>query len=104
MLQQKVRIKLTSTDIEKLDKVCQEIKAIAKQKGVKMSGPIPLPRKRLVLPVRKTPCGEGTKTWRKHELRIYRRLIDISVTDPSIMRQIIRVNIPEDVSIEMTVT
>ncbi|MEM2782148.1 MAG: 30S ribosomal protein S10, partial [Nitrososphaerota archaeon] len=62
-----------------------------------------LPRKRLVLPVRKSPCGEGTKTWRKHEMRIYRRLIDMSISDQRVLRQIMRIQIPDEVSVEMTV-
>ncbi|MCL7385422.1 MAG: 30S ribosomal protein S10 [Thaumarchaeota archaeon] len=100
---QMIRVKLTSTDLEKLERVCREIKDIADKTGTKISGPIPLPRKRLVLPVRKSPCGEGTKTWRKHELRIYRRLIDMSISDQRVLRQIMRIQIPDEVSVEMTV-
>jgi len=99
----KVRIKLTSIDLEKIERVCSEIKDIAVKTGTKISGPIPLPRKRLLVPVRKSPCGEGTKTWRKHELRIYRRLIDLHITDQRVMRAIMRIQIPEDVSVEMIV-
>jgi len=98
-----IRVKLTSIDLEKLERVCKEIKDIAEKTGTKISGPIPLPRKRLVLPVRKSPCGEGTKTWRKHELRIYRRLIDMSISDQRVLRQIMRIQIPDEVSVEMTV-
>ncbi|PUA31682.1 MAG: 30S ribosomal protein S10 [Candidatus Terraquivivens tikiterensis] len=98
-----IRVKLTSTDLEKLERVCEEIKDIANKTGTKISGPIPLPRKRLVLPVRKSPCGEGTKTWRKHELRIHRRLIDMSISDQRVLRQIMRIQIPDEVSVEMTV-
>ncbi|HUS78489.1 MAG TPA: 30S ribosomal protein S10, partial [Patescibacteria group bacterium] len=39
----RARIKLTSTDTQKLGEVCQEIKDIAKKIGVKLVGPIPLP-------------------------------------------------------------
>ncbi|MCF8885014.1 MAG: 30S ribosomal protein S10 [Aigarchaeota archaeon] len=98
-----VRIKLTSIDLEKIERVCAEIKDIAIKTGTKISGPIPLPRKRLIVPVRKSPCGEGTKTWRKHELRIYRRLIDLQITDQRVMRAIMRIQIPEDVAVEMIV-
>jgi len=44
----RARIKLTSTDTDKLGEVCQEIKDIAKKTGVKIVGPIPLPTKKLV--------------------------------------------------------
>ncbi len=98
-----VRIKLTGTDLEKIERVCSEIKEIAVKTGTRMAGPVPLPVRRLVVPVRKSPCGEGTHTWRKHELRIHRRLIDLQITDQRVMRQIMRIQIPEDVSVEMTV-
>lgn len=100
---QTIRVKLTSTDLEKLERVCREIKDIALRTGTKISGPVPLPRKRLVLPTRKSPCGEGTKTWRKYELRIYSRLIDLTISDQRVLRQIMRIQIPDEVSVEMTV-
>jgi len=103
-LPQVVRIKLTSTDLEKLENTCNEIKSIAQRTGVKISGPVPLPLRRLVLPVRKSPCGEGTKTWRKWELRIHRRIIDLTINDPRVMREIMRIQIPEEVSVEMRVS
>ncbi len=99
-----VRIKITSTNLVKLEQVCREIKDIAEKTGTKISGPVPLPVKRLVLPTRKSPCGEGTKTWRKHEMRIHRRLIDLGITDQRVMRQIMRIQIPDDVAIEMQMT
>jgi len=98
-----VRIKLTSTDLLKLERVCSEIKDVVEKTGTKLAGPVPLPVKRLVLPVRKSPCGEGTKTWRKHELRIHRRLIDLGISDQRVMRQIMRIQIPDDVAVEMQV-
>jgi len=100
---QMVRIKLTSTNLAKLERVCAEIRDIAEKTGTRLSGPVPLPVKRLVLPVRKSPCGEGTKTWRKHEMRIHRRLIDLGISDQRVMRQIMRIQIPDDVAVEMTV-
>ncbi|MEM1948343.1 MAG: 30S ribosomal protein S10 [Candidatus Caldarchaeum sp.] len=100
---QVVRIKITSTNLTKLEQVCSEIKDIAQKTGTKISGPIPLPVKKLILPTRKSPCGEGTKTWRKHQMRIHRRLIDLGITDQRVMRQIMRIQIPDDVAIEMQV-
>ncbi len=98
-MSRKVRIKLTSTDYKKLEEVCEQIKAIVAKTGVKMSGPIPLPTKRLVVPVMRSPCGEGSKTWDKWELRIYRRLIDI-YADERTMRMLMRIRIPDEVRIE----
>ncbi|MBS7641344.1 MAG: 30S ribosomal protein S10 [Candidatus Bathyarchaeia archaeon] len=94
----RARIKLTSTDYKKLEEICSELKAIAEKTGVKMSGPIPLPTKKLRVPVLRTPCGEGTKTWDKWEMRIHRRLIDIDADD-RVMRRIMRMKVPEEVYI-----
>lgn len=97
---QKARIRLSGTDTRKLDEVCREIIEIAKRVGAGKSGPIPLPTKRIKVPVRKSPDGEGTATWDKWELRIHKRLIDMDA-DERAMRQIMRIQIPEEVNIEI---
>ena len=96
----KARIRLTSTDYKKLEEVCAELRTIAEKTGVKMAGPIPLPTKRLRVPVRKTPCGEGTATWDKWELRIYKRLIDLDAEE-RVMRRIMRIRVPEEVFVSI---
>ena len=94
----RARIKLTSTDYRKLEEICSELKAIAEKSGVKISGPVPLPTKKLKVPVLRTPCGEGTKTWEKWEMRIHRRLIDLDADD-RVMRRIMRMKVPDEVYI-----
>jgi small subunit ribosomal protein S10 len=96
----KARIKLTSTDYQKLEDVCGELRTIAEKTGVKISGPIPLPTKRLRVPVRKSPCGEGTATWDKWELRIHKRLISIDAEE-RVMRRIMRIRVPEEVFVSI---
>ena len=96
----KARIRLTSTDFKKLEEVCGELKSIAEKTGVKISGPVPLPTKKLKVPVLKSPCGEGTATWDKWELRIHKRLIDIDAED-RVMRRIMRIRVPEEVYVSI---
>jgi len=96
----RARIRLTSTDYQKLEEVCGELKAIAEKTGVKMMGPIPLPTKRLRVPVLKSPCGEGTQTWDKWEMRIHKRLIDIDAEE-RVMRRIMRIRVPEEVFVSI---
>ena len=98
----RARIKLTSTDTEKLETVCQEIRDIAGKIGVKMIGPIPLPTKKLLVPVRRTPCGDGTKTWDKFEMRIHKRLIEVDARE-RVMRSIMRIRVPNEVYVEMEI-
>jgi len=98
----RARIKLTSTDTDKLEGVCDEIKDIAKRIGVKLVGPIPLPTKKLVVPTRRTPCGDGSDTWDRYEMRVHKRLIEIDARD-RVMRSIMRIRVPNEVYIEMEI-
>jgi small subunit ribosomal protein S10 len=100
---QYARIKLTSTNLEQLELLANEIKAITDKTGVKIKGPQPLPTKRLKITTRKAPTGEGTHTFDHWQLRIHRRILDIEPDDRT-MKQITKLRIPEDVKIELTLT
>ena len=98
---QSARIKLTSTSLHRLDGVCTEIMGIGKKTGVKIKGPTPLPVKKLNVATRKSPCGSGTETYEKWQMRMHRRIIYISADDRAI-RQLMRLKIPDDVYIELS--
>ena len=98
----RARIKLTSIDQDKLGAVCQEIKDIAKKIGVKLVGPIPLPTKKLVVPTRRTPCGDGSNTWDRFEMRVHKRLIEVDARE-RVMRSMMRIREPNEVYIEMEI-
>ena len=72
----KIRITLTSRKVQSLEKVCQELIERAKSKDLRVKGPVRLPTKSLKITTRKTPCGEGSKTWDTYEMRIHKRLIE----------------------------
>ncbi len=97
---QRARIKLASTDIEKINAVCTSINDIVERTGVEMHGPIPLPTKKLKVTTRKCPCGDGKATWDRFEMRIHKRLIDLGV-DERALRLVMRVPIPEGLNIEI---
>jgi small subunit ribosomal protein S10 len=97
---QKARIKLSGPDHTKLEDVCVQMREIATKTGVNVAGPIPLPTKRLKVPVRKSPSGDGTATWEHWEMRVHKRLIDIDA-DERTMHQIMRVRVPDGVNIEI---
>ncbi len=94
-----VRIKIWSTDVEKLNEFVSKIVDIAKRTGVKIKGPIPLPTKRLVVPTLKLPHGEGRKKWEHWEMRIHKRIIYIAA-DERAMRQLIRIRVPPEIWME----
>jgi len=102
-MQRLARIKLTSTNLEELQRVSLDIKNIAQKTGIKMIGPQSLPTKRLKVTTRKAPTGEGTHTFDHWEMRIHRRIIDLAPDDRT-LRQIAKLRIPEDVKIELTLT
>ena len=97
---QKARIKIASTEIEKVNQTCQYITDIAEKTGVDIKGPIPLPTKKLKLTTRKSPDGEGKATWERYEMRVHKRIIDIG-TNERALRLIMRVPIPEGLNIEI---
>ncbi len=97
----KVRIKLASIDINTLNEICYMIKDIASKAGVMIAGPIPLPTKHLNIATRKSPCGEGTHSWEHYEMRIHKRLINIDANERC-MRRIMRIKVPDNVHIEIT--
>ena len=96
----KVRIKLNSTDIEMLNTICDNIREIAKKSGITISGPVPLPTKKLKVTTRKSPCGDGTATFDRFEMRIHKRLIDFPANE-KILHNIMRMNIPKKVNIKI---
>ena len=97
---QKARIKIASTEIDKVNQTCQYITDIAEKTGVDIRGPIPLPTKKLKLTTRKSPDGEGKATWERYEMRVHKRIIDIG-TNERALRLIMRVPIPEGLNIEI---
>jgi small subunit ribosomal protein S10 len=97
---QKARIKIASSNISKVNEVCNYIKDIAEKTGVEMRGPIPLPTKKLKVTTRKTPCGNGTATFERYEMRIHKRLVDLGI-DERALRLVMRVPIPEGLNIEI---
>ncbi len=96
----KVRIKLNSIDIEPLNGVIESIREITSRAGVVMRGPIPLPTKRLKVTTRKSPCGNGTATFDRFEMRVHRRIIDIPAED-RILHPIMKLQIPRSVQIRI---
>jgi small subunit ribosomal protein S20e len=65
----KIRITLTSRKVQSLEKVCSELIERAKSKELRVKGPVRMPTKNLKIATRKTPCGEGSKTWDMYEMR-----------------------------------
>jgi small subunit ribosomal protein S20e len=98
-----VRITLTSTKVRALEQACSDLIAQAAKHEQKTKGPVRIPTKTLRITTRKTPCGEGSKTWDHFEMRIHKRVIDLTCT-MQIMKEITSINIEPGVDVEVTVS
>ena len=49
--------------------MCHDLISGAKDKQLKVKGPVRIPTKVLHITTRKSPCGEGTNTWDRFEMR-----------------------------------
>ena len=98
----RIRITLTSRNVKNLEKVCNDLIRGAKDKKLKVKGPVRMPTKRLQITTRKSPCGEGTNTWDRFEMRIHKRLIDLH-SPSEVVKQITSIPIESGVEVEVTI-
>jgi len=98
----KIRITLSSRNVVALEKVCSELLSRAKEQKLKTKGPVRLPTKVLHITTRKSPCGEGTNTWDRFEMRIHKRWIDLH-SPSEVVKQITSIQIEPGVDVEVTV-
>jgi small subunit ribosomal protein S20e len=98
----RIRITLTSRNVKNLEKVCSDLKRGAVDKKLKVTGPVRLPTKHLRITTRKSPCGEGTNTWDRFEMRIHKRLIDVHAPS-EVVKQITSIGIEPGVEVEVTI-
>merc|ERR1711974_56551 len=99
----KIRITLTSRNVKNVEKVCAELVRNAKEKNLRVKGPVRMPTKTLRLCVRKSPCGEGTNTWDRYEMRVHKRVIDLR-SPSEIVKQITSISLEPGVDVEVTIT
>merc|ERR1711920_542693 len=75
-----VRVILTSKDVKPLEQCTANLIKRASDQNLKVKGPVRMPTKVLRITTRKTPCGEGSKTWDRFQMRIHKRVIDLHST------------------------
>ncbi|OCB85316.1 ribosomal protein S1 [Sanghuangporus baumii] len=99
----KIRITLTSSNVKNLEKFSHDLINRAKDKQLRVKGPVRLPTKNLKITTRKSPCGEGSKTWDTFELRIHKRLIDLHASS-EVVKQITTISLEPGVEVEVTIS
>jgi len=73
---------------------------LSNRAGVMMRGPIPLPTRRMKVTTRKSPCGNGTATFDRFEMRVHKRVIDLPAEE-RILHPIMMIKIPRSVQIKI---
>ncbi|MCX7908589.1 MAG: 30S ribosomal protein S10 [Ignavibacteria bacterium] len=99
---QKIRIKLKSFDHYLIDKSAERIVRTVKQTGALVSGPIPLPTKRSIFTVNRSPHVDK-KSREQFELRVHKRLIDIYSTSQRTIDALMKLELPAGVDVEVKV-
>merc|ERR1712080_254794 len=97
---QRIRMTLKGRETKPLEWACSEIVSRSKNKGFEINGPVRIPTKVLKVTVRKSPCGEGTNTWDRYEMRIHKRVIDIH-SPSEIVKQITSISLEPGVDVEV---
>ena len=100
MAAQKIRIKLKSYDHSILDKSAGDIVQTAKRTGAITAGPVPLPTKRSVWTVLRSPHVDK-KSREQFEIRTHKRLIDIFEPTPQTVDALMKLDLPAGVDVEI---
>ncbi|MFN8178563.1 MAG: 30S ribosomal protein S10 [bacterium] len=98
----KIRIRLRAYDHVILDRSAAEICRTAERTGARIAGPVPLPTKKTIYTVNRSPHVDK-KSREQFERRIHKRLIDIHNSTPQTVDALQRLDLPAGVDIEIKV-
>ena len=102
MSNQSIRISLRAYDHILLDKSTDKIVKTAKSTGAIISGPIPLPTKRSIYTVLRSPHVDK-KSREQFQTKIHKRMIDIINSTPKTVESLMKLDLPAGVDIEIKV-
>jgi len=97
---QKIRIKLKAYDHRLLDQAVVEIVDTVKRTGATISGPVPLPTKREIYTVLRSPVIDK-KSREQFDLSSHKRLIDIFEPTSKTIDALRKLNLPAGVDVEI---
>ena len=90
---QRIRIRLKAYDHKVIDQSAKQIIETALRTGATISGPIPLPTRRSTYTVVKSP-HVYKKGGEAYEMRVHKRLIDISEPTPKTIDSLMSLSLP----------
>lgn len=97
---EKIRIRLKAYDNVVLDQSAEKIVDTAKKTGAKVSGPIPLPTKREVVTIIRSP-HKHKDSREQFEMRTHKRVIDILYPTQTTVDSLMKLELPAGVEIEI---
>ena len=101
-MSEKIKIKLKAYDHKLLDWSVGEIVETTKRTGAKVVGPIPLPTRRQLWTVLRSPHIDK-KSREQFELRTHKRLIDIVDSRSQTVDALTKLDLPAGVDVEIKV-
>tara|TARA_B100001989_G_scaffold238206_1_gene201449 strand:+ start:43 stop:351 length:309 start_codon:yes stop_codon:yes gene_type:complete len=102
MANQSIRISLRAYDHILLDKSTDKIVKTAKSTGAIISGPIPLPTKRSIYTVLRSPHVDK-KSREQFQTKIHKRMVDIINSTSKTVESLMKLDLPAGVDIEIKV-
>ncbi|MBO8129548.1 MAG: 30S ribosomal protein S10 [Peptococcaceae bacterium] len=100
MESQKIRIRLKAFDHSMLDRSAQKIVETAKRTGAQVAGPVPLPTRKNIYTILRSP-HVNKDSREQFEIRTHKRLIDILEPTPKTVDALMRLDLPAGVDIEI---
>jgi small subunit ribosomal protein S10 len=97
---QNISIRLKAYDHNLIDKSAEKIIRTARSTGAAISGPVPLPTKRTVYTVNRSPHVDK-KSREQFETRIHKRLIEILNSNTKTIDALMKLELPSGVDIEI---
>ncbi len=99
---QKIRIRLKSFDHALIDRSTEDIVKTVIETGAEVVGPIPLPTRRNVITVNRSPHVDK-KSREQFEIKTHKRLIEIYNSKPQTIDALTKLELPAGVDIEIKV-
>ena len=97
---ERIRIRLKAFDHVILDQSAQKIVDTAKKTGAQVSGPIPLPTKKEVVTILRSP-HKYKDSREQFEMRTHKRVIDILYPTNKTTEALMKVELPAGVEVEI---
>jgi small subunit ribosomal protein S10 len=101
-MSQKIRIKLKSYDYNLVDRSAEKIVKTVKSTGAIVNGPIPLPTKKKIFTVLRSP-HVNKKSREQFILNTHKRVLDIYSTSSKTIDALMKLELPSGIEVEIKV-